>query len=107
MRWLLNSAVIAAGAYGTYTYSPATVEDLCDLIEDEHVSRIGYDETASVIEAWTGYRPAISRETSALEVGDDAIVVRLRYRVDPREKGRRPAARDDASWEIAHLERVA
>lgn len=117
MKWLLNSAVVAAGAYGTYRYEPASVDDLRAFLDGHRIvfdaeqwpgvevviSRIGYSETADQILRWTGMRPGISRETSAMAPGDEAIVVRLRYRVDPREKvAHRPAF--DA-WEIGRLTR--
>jgi len=105
MKWILNSAVISAGAYGTYEYAPATREDLrAFLAGGDAISRIGYAETAEVIERWTGFRPALSREVSPLEPGDEAMVVRLRYRVEPGRKGA-PVAASDADWEIARLTR--
>jgi hypothetical protein len=104
-RWLLNSAVLPAGAYGIYRYTAATVEELRAYVGQPYVSRIGYPETAEVIERWTGVRPALSHETSPLAVGDTAMVVRLRHRVDPRDKGRRLALGDEA-WEVSRLERV-
>jgi hypothetical protein len=105
--WIINSAVIPAGGYGTYEYRPATRADLRDALRREHVSRIGYEETARLIEQWTGIMPAHSREPSNLEPGDVAYVVRLRYRVDPsRKAGMSPAAdARDADWEIGRLER--
>lgn len=104
-KWLLNSAVMAAGAYGTYEYSPATAEDLRELVAGPYCSRIGYPETAAHVERLTGHRPALSREPSVLEPGDEAIVVRLRYRVDPGSKEtHRP---NENSWEIARIRRLA
>lgn len=107
MRWLLNSAVLAAGEYGTYRYDPATRDELCAFLAGEYTSRIGYAETADVVERWTGIRPPLSRETSALQAGDVAMVVRLRYRVNPAVKGQPPVGpRPDRDWEIARLERL-
>jgi hypothetical protein len=105
MRWLLNSAVLAAGQYGLYRYSPATREDLTRFVALPYVSRIGYPETAGVIKRWTGTRPTLSREVSALAPGDEAMVVRLGYRVDPALKGMALGAPDEY-WEIARLVRV-
>ncbi len=106
-RYLLNSAVIAAGAHGVYRYATATVEDLRAFVAPERpVSRVGYPETAARVERWTGWRPPLSREASALEPGDVAMVVRLGYRVEPGRKGRPVAAPEDA-WEVARLERLA
>lgn len=124
-RWLLNSAVLAAGEYGTYEFSPATVEDLKAFVDpppesiEMHmpgveplqvrsmpISRIGYAETAGLIESWTGVRPTLSREPSRMAPGDEAMVVRLRYRVDPTKKGT-PTGSDESDWEIAKLRRLA
>jgi len=106
--WILNSAVLAAGAYGHYRYTPTTIDDLTRALRAGAVSRVGYPETAAVIERWTGIRPALSREPSPLAVGDVAFVVRLRYRVDARWKGApSSSARPDDDWELARLERVS
>lgn len=102
--WILNSAVIAEGGHGTYRYSPATVADLAAALEEPHESRVGYEATADAIERWTGIRPALSRELSKLEPGDQAFVVRLKYRVDPRLKGSTKPSDED--FELARLERL-
>jgi len=105
MKILINSAVIAAGAYGIYRYHPATIADLKRFVTSSSVvSYIGYEETADVILGWTGFRPEVSRQKSLLEPGDIAMVIRLKYRVDPATKGS-PVV--DQDWEIAYLERLA
>lgn len=60
MIYLMNSAVMPAGCYGTYTYSPAGLEDLAAVLRGEHGpmrSCIGYPQNAWLIEEWTGIRP--------------------------------------------------
>jgi hypothetical protein len=109
--WMINSAVLAAGEYGTYGYEPCSWDDLRAAImralaHDGVVSRIGYAETADLIERQTGWRPPLSREPSALAVGDVAYVVRLRYRVEPARKGA-PLGADLAAWEVARLTRLS
>lgn len=104
--WLLNSAVIAVGAHGTYRYAPATWADAAEALKGGATSRIGYAETADLIERQTGLRPTLSREGSALAPGDVAYVVRLPYRVDPTVKGAPTGVADD-EWEVARLERLA
>lgn len=118
-------AVIAAGAYGTYKYEPGTVEDLRAFLHNQEVvagvpspdgllrtldtgrvvvSRIGYEATAQRIRDWTGRHVPLSRETSAMRPGDVAMVIRLKYRVDPHtKKAHRP---DRDAWEIGRLERL-
>ena len=107
--WLLNSAGLACGAYGMYRYSEATWADVAEdmrVNRDRVVSRIGYVQTAALIERKTGFRPAISRENSILAEGDYAYVVRLPYRVDPTTKGTAVLIADD-EWEVALLERLS
>lgn len=104
-RYLLNSAVIGAGAYGTYVFAPASEDDLREFVRSQPtpISRIGYEETARLIEEITGHLPAPSREAVMLEPGDEAMVVRLKYRVqDPRTKGL-PTRANRGDWEIARL----
>lgn len=103
--WLLNSAVIAAEGWGTYRYEPTTWAELRDVLRlCEVVSRIGYEQTAEEIGRRTGVRPALSRETSLMQPGDVAYVVRLQYRVqDPRTKG----APQAPNWELGRLRRLS
>jgi hypothetical protein len=120
VKLLLNSAVIAAGAWGVYRYQPADATVLAAWCrcygalppEDPEalVSCIGYPETAQYVQdvcaaAGLAYRPPLSRASLALEVGDQALVVRLTYRVDPGRKGRhRPRPEE---WELGLLTRTA
>lgn len=106
--WLLNSAVLAAGAYGRYEYGPAEWDDVAAAMRAGAVSRIGYQETATVIGTRTGLQaPPLSREASVMAPGDVAYVVRLRYRVaDPGRKGAATGAVDD-DWEVAVIRRLA
>jgi len=106
MRYLLNAAVLATGAYGTYEFRPASVLQLREFCAVRATSCIGYQETIDMIERWTGVRVALSRESFALEPGDEAMIVRLRYRVDPAHKGSRLEP-GDGDWEIARLRRVS
>ena len=107
MDYLINSAVIAAP--GLYRYELLTEAQagrwLEERIRDGHLdleSRIGYDATAAEVERLCGVRPALSREQSRLEPGDEALVVRLPYRVaDPATKG----THVPAGWEYGLLRR--
>jgi len=71
-------------------------------------SRVGYPETAAYIAAITGEpAPAISRELSELQPGDEAAVVRLRYRLaNSAAKGSHHPGGDPAAWEIGLLRRL-
>lgn len=106
--YLLNSAIMPANCYGTYTYTPATVADLTEALQAGTViSRIGYDQTAAMIHQWTGCPVAVSRDEMTFAPGDAAYVVRLRYRIaNPGTKGA-PVSTDPADWEIARIQFAA
>jgi len=101
MRYLLNSAVITAP--GTYTYRLVSPQEATAwLRQGNFISRIGYPATAAHIQALSGIRPELSREATAMQPGDEALVVRLKYRLqDPNQKAiYRPKSED---WEYGIL----
>lgn len=104
MVYLMNSAVMPAGNYGTYDYSAATVHDLEGVLTGmcgEYRSHIGYPQNADLIEQWTGIRPEVSRTETQFKHGDSALVMRLKRRVtDPSTKGA-PVSSDPADWEFS------
>jgi len=83
MRWILNSAVIASGAFGRYEYRPMTHDEArAWVLAGPYRSAVGYPETAQYIARVLRVpAPALSRQASPLAPGDEALVVRLRYRV--------------------------
>ena len=106
MIYLMNSAVMPAGNYGTYRYSPASLEDLKAVMRGKHgpiQSRIGYPQNADLIESWTGIRPEVNRGETKFSPGDRALVMRLKYRVVPGSKGA-PVSSDPADWEFAWVD---
>lgn len=107
MIYLMNSAVMPAGNYGTYRYSPATLDDLAAVLRGEHgpmQSCIGYSQNADLIEGWTGIRPEVARIEAEFRPGDRAIVMRLKSRVtNPATKGE-PVSADPADWEFAWVD---
>ena len=108
-HWLLNSAVIPAGGYGTYVYDAMDADELGAWLRvGPYTSHVGYPETAAYIAAITGEpAPAISRGLSEIQVGDEAAVVRLRYRLaNPGQKGKHRPGSDPATWEIGLMRRL-
>ncbi|MBL8473829.1 MAG: DUF1874 domain-containing protein [Rhodocyclaceae bacterium] len=107
MIYLMNSAVMPAGNYGTYLYAPATLADLAAVLRGERgpfQSCIGYPQNADLIEQWTGVRPEVSRAETVFSDGDAAIVMRLKSRVvNPATKGA-PVSSDPGDWEFARVE---
>jgi len=104
MKYLLNSAVITAP--GVYEYTLVTPQEAAEWIKTQQwESRIGYPQTADHIAQLSGVRPVLSREASPMQAGDEALVVRLRYRVaDPGQKGAVPIQEED--WEYGLLRRL-
>lgn len=92
MRYILNSAVVTAP--GRYTYSLLTPDEAHAWAEDgEFVSTIGYPETAAVAAKILGRPVTIDRRTVKMQVGDEALVIRLAFapgspRINPMDKGR-------------------
>ncbi len=79
-RYVLSSAVITAP--GTYEYRLLTPETARRWLDrGGFTSLVGYDVTASAMEMLLGVRPAVSREHARMEIGDEALVFRLRARV--------------------------
>ena len=104
MRYLLNSAVITAE--GVYEYRLVTPQEAAEWIRaGGWESRIGYPQTADHIAQLSGVRPTLSREASPMRPGDEALVVRLKYRVqDPSQKGAVSVQEED--WEYGILRRL-
>ena len=105
MRYIFNSAVI--GRPGHYEYKLLTeLETEVWLTQGRFVTRVGYRETAQFIEDRFGVHCPLNREPITMQAGDEALVVRLKYRlaypiVNERIK---PRAED---WEIGLLKRTA
>jgi len=103
MRYLLNSAVITAP--GDYTYRLVAPEEAAAwLRQGNFISRVGYPATAAHVQALSGIRPELNREGTVMKPGDEALVVRLKYRVqNPGEKAAHRPESDD--WEYGILRR--
>ncbi|MBI3960239.1 MAG: DUF1874 domain-containing protein [Chloroflexi bacterium] len=87
-RYLLNSAVIPAGAAGTWRYmvvDPSFAR--LWLLVGPFVSRIGYPENARLLQDLAGVPVAVDRSEHAMRPGDQALVMRLRYRVEGLKGG--------------------
>jgi len=86
MRYLLNSAVITVP--GRYDYRLVSKEEAARWIQaGEWVSRIGYPATADHVHTLSGIRPGLNREATVMQPGDEALVVRLKYRMqNPGQK---------------------
>ena len=96
-KFLMNSAVIPAGKYGDWKYERATWRELAAWMEEgNYESRICYQDTANLIEKMTGRSVPLSRDLAEMQEGDEAMVVRMRYRL--------AKSMDPADWEVGRLE---
>lgn len=104
MIYLMNSAVMPAGDFGTYEYAPATLGDLADVlrgVHGEYKSCIGYPQNCELIKQWTGVKPELSRRETQFVPGDMAFVMRMKRRIEnPGSKGA-AVSEDPKSWEFA------
>jgi len=99
--YLMNSAVMPAGNFGVYRYTPATLADLAEVMSGPHTSCLGYPQNADLVQAWTGVRPEVNRVETRFSPGDRALVMRLTRRVsNPAAKGAL-VSEDPADWEFA------
>lgn len=106
-HWLLNSAVIAVGGDGTYTYQTITKSQAITWLRlHQFVSRIGYPDNQRFIEKISGVKVALSRDESLLQPGDEALVVRPAYRLQAgTQKGQfKP---DDNDFVFGIMRRIA
>lgn len=104
MIYIMNSAVMPAGNFGTYRYSPATIDDLRRVVSGSlgpWQSAIGYPQNLQIIESWTGVNVPLNRSETTFADGDMAIVMRMKRRIiNPATKGA-PVSDDPEDWEFA------
>jgi len=94
-RYLLNSAVIPAGDAGIWRYSLLDRKQaVAWLRSGPFLSRIGYVQNADILTRLSGIPVPVNRELHAMQPGDEALVMRLRYRVQGMKGGERFAIKD-------------
>ncbi|MCX7751198.1 MAG: YddF family protein, partial [Candidatus Bipolaricaulota bacterium] len=104
---VLNSAVVTD--FGSYSYEPLTIDAVrAWLHAGPVISQVGYQSTADWIESRLGIRLPLSRDARRMQPGDEALVVRLRYRLDdPARKAGGGVALTDEDVEIGLLRRIS
>lgn len=106
MIYLMNTATLPVGSFGTYTYRPARLSDLRAVVRGERgewTSVLGYALNCDLIEKWTGVRPPVNRARIYLSDGDSAFVMRVRAKL-PMPISECVALRDNPrSWEFAWI----
>jgi len=100
MRLLFNAAVIPSP--GKYEYIALSVEQAVKWLKEGYdLSFIGYPATADFIEKISGTRPELSREKFDMQPGDEALIVKLKYRLqDPNQKGKFTPSDEDYEFGI-------
>lgn len=83
-RFLMNSCVLANE--GTYEYHRLSTDKARAWLGQGFDSRIRYDPTADAIEMLLGVRPPVNRTPVYMNVGDEALVFRLTFKVSTYDK---------------------
>lgn len=77
---ILNTAILTA--YGVYDYVPVTVEDAREMVTTQgYKSYVGHEATAQALSELLGVEVSVNREMYTQEVGDRALVFKLRGRL--------------------------
>jgi len=101
---VMNSAMMPHE--GQYDCRKISKKEFCEAIQnaDGLESYIGYPQNIDLIERWTGASLPLCRDNTTFEEGDQALVMRLDYRVSPGEKGR-PVQESDFSFFLVTFRR--
>ena len=75
---LLNTSILTA--FGTYRYEPLALEAARRLVAEGFVSAVGHESTAQMLSELLGAPVAVSRCDYRQQVGEQAIVFKLRRR---------------------------
>lgn len=96
MKYLLNSAVIPVGCDGVYRYRTVSKEEAVTWLQtNEFESRVGYPENALFIHRISGVHVMVERSEHSMEIGDEALVLRLVYRQQDGNKRNRTKPTDE------------
>jgi hypothetical protein len=89
-NYIINSAMIPGD--GIYNYKRLDMIQFRNEIrkrQDDLISCIGYADTAVAIEDFTGVEIEVNRGKFSMNEGDEALVIKLKYRVpNPNQKGK-------------------
>ena len=101
-RLLINAAMIPAGQSGLWRYHVISRQDAIAWLRHyaaTATSYIGYMDNVALINRLAGVQVEMSRQVAHFGVGDEALVMRLKYRVrDPGRKGKFVPNPEDFEW---------
>lgn len=82
-RYVLNSAVVTnAGQYKVDNLSLGEAREWLDENRSKVISRIGYPNNLKALEILTNHHLEMNRGVHNLEVNDQALVFKLKYRIN-------------------------
>lgn len=77
--YIINAPILPN--FGSYEFSPLTTGQAKTLLRSEFVSAIGHESTAKLLSHVLGQEIAVNRIQVTLQVGDVAIIFRLKQRL--------------------------
>lgn len=103
--YLLNSPIITA--YGDWRLEgPISLDSARHEVESGFVSAIGHEGSAAALSALLGVQVEVNRVAIQMEVGDRALVLRVKARL-PEGMILDAKAMEDFPWELSLLRRLA
>jgi hypothetical protein len=98
---LMNSSMMPAE--GNYSLRKIELEEFkARILAAKNIkSSIGYENVAKMISELTGRDISTSRELTLLNDGDEVLVMKLAYRIDPARKGWTTPPIED--YEFSHV----
>lgn len=76
----MSTTIIPSGSWGSWTMTPATIDEVATAIAEGAVSAVGHVETASVISTLTSQPISANRITVKPQVGDRFFCFSLKQR---------------------------
>lgn len=107
---LLNSAMMPA-AEGRYQSNEVTAKQFAAEVnranrDDQLVSYIGYPETAELLSELCNCEIPVSRDQTEIRDGDVLLVAKLKYRVNPTQKGTVKPGIKDFEFRVVHYSKL-